>query len=543
MAQHLGAEALFVFVRAAERGALVAAPGLTQTHPEDPTWRDFLAACAQPGVHKGELLYPEQRTLRPATALVLPDGTAFVFLGEQFAIDSVSDSALPLVAALLRAEQAKATAAAAGAKPDEVRPTSTLTATLTATRAELQRALDEVARLNRELQNSAAGERAAIADAEDANRAKDEFLAMLGHELRNPLAPILTALQLMKLRGDLGSAHEQEIIERQITHVIGLVDDLLDISRITRGKAVLKKAPVELAQVVAKAVEQASPLLEKHQHQFTATVAPSGLLLDVDEARLTQVVANLLTNAARYTPPGGEIALRVRRDEKGIELIVSDSGIGIEAEMLPHLFELFFQGKRGSDRAGGGLGLGLALVQTLVAMHGGTVSAHSEGRGRGSQFVVRLPAQLHVTAAPVAPPIKRAAAPAHAARLRVLVVDDNVDAVALIADALRMHGHEVVVAHDGPSALSMLQNFHPEVAVLDIGLPVMDGYELAQKLRSGPGGRAMRLVAMTGYGQPSDIARAKAAGFDRHLVKPVRLAELLGALVRPVPVSEPVSAH
>ena len=371
-------------------------------------------------------------------------------------------------------------------------------------------------------------ERAALAAAEQANRAKDEFLAILGHELRNPLAPIVTALQLMKLKGDMGSSKEQVIIERQVRHVVRLVDDLLDVSRITQGKIDLKKDTFELATVVATAVEIASPLLEQRRHDLAVDVPRQGMRLTADPVRLSQVIANLLTNAAKYTDVEGRIELSAWRDGHEIVLQVKDNGMGIRPELLPKMFDLFIQGARSADRAEGGLGIGLTLVRSLVHMHGGTVVALSEGPGKGSAFVVRLPAAASQTAneaaASSAPKLTKVAHPR-----RVLVVDDNVDAATLLADLCETMGHEVKVAHDGPQALQVLDGFAPEFAVLDIGLPVMDGYELARRMRDqlGP---ACRLIALTGYGQEHDRQRSHDAGFEAHLVKPIDPMRVLGII-------------
>lgn len=366
-------------------------------------------------------------------------------------------------------------------------------------------------------------------DLREASRAKDEFLAMLGHELRNPLSPIVMALQLMRMRGDTGTAREQGIIQRQVEHLVRLVDDLLDISRITRGKIQLKLAACEVQPLLAKAVEQASVLLEQRNHELAIRVQP-GLRCVCDPIRIAQVVANLLTNAARYTEPGGRIELSCEaRDDDRFAIRVRDNGRGIPPEMLPRIFELFYQGPRGIDRAEGGLGIGLALVRSLVALHGGTVEARSEGVGRGSEFVVCLPlsdpaAERPATAAPDAAPPEEAAAVC-----RILLVDDNVDAAHTTAQLLRAHGHEVAVRHDPLSALEAVQAVRPDVALLDIGLPVMDGYELGARIRAicGPD---CHLIAVTGYGQDADKARAREAGFDRHLVKPVAPEEVLAAI-------------
>ena len=357
--------------------------------------------------------------------------------------------------------------------------------------------------------------------AELANRSKDEFLAMLGHELRNPLAPILTALQLMHLRADGALLRERAVIERQVKHVVRLVDDLLDISRITRGKVELAQEPVLLAETVAKAIEMASPLIEQRGHELTVALSP-GLVVLGDPVRLAQIVANLLNNAAKYTERGGHIWVRGELQGRTIRLAVRDSGMGITPEMLTRVFELFAQEPQAIDRAQGGLGLGLAIVRSLVLLHGGTVTAHSDGRGKGSEFTVTLPA-IEATTLPsaISPLPARAASNPDAAR--ILVVDDNVDAMELLAEALELLGHETVRATDGPSALVLAARHQPDIALLDIGLPVMDGYELGRRLRELGGLERIKLVAITGYGQDSDHERSAAAGFNGHLVKPVNL--------------------
>jgi len=352
-----------------------------------------------------------------------------------------------------------------------------------------------------------------------ASQAKDEFLAMLGHELRNPLSPIVTALQLMRMRGDGVHGREGEIIQRQVDHLVRLVDDLLDVSRVTRGKIELKFERVALAQVTNKAVEMASLLVEQRRHQLQVEVEP-GLEWEGDPVRLAQVVSNLLTNAARYTEPGGRLWLRVRRDGPDVvEISVRDTGIGLAPEVRDQVFELFFQGKRSIDRSEGGLGIGLALVKNIVELHGGSVQARSEGRGLGSEFVVRLP--LRSASAMQAPAEQIAVTQPASTPQRVLLVDDNADGADTLGRLLRAHGHAVEVYHDPVSALAAIDRFQPTVALLDIGLPVLDGYQLAARIRALPGGQACRLVALSGYGLAADHARSEVAGFERHLVKPV----------------------
>ncbi len=360
-----------------------------------------------------------------------------------------------------------------------------------------------------------------------ADRRKDEFFAMLGHELRNPLAPILTALELMRIRGDTGGESERAMIERQTRHLVRLVDDLLDISRVTRGKIELRKTRTDLGAVIATAVEMASPLLEQHNHHVSIA-APRGLLfVDGDEFRLAQVFQNLLTNSAKYTPSGGSITVRLTAAGGDAVVEVEDNGEGIAADVLPTIFEPFVQGTRKLERAQGGLGIGLTLVRSLTELHGGRVDAYSPGPGRGSRFVVRLPLAAAITAGfDATQPRGRVGS---RMRRRVLVVDDNQDAADMLAALLRAAGHEVVVAFDGPSALGALPSFTPDVALLDIGLPLMDGYDLARRLKAALPAMP-RLIAITGYGQEHDHLRSQEAGFAAHLVKPVQAAQVLAAV-------------
>ena len=379
-------------------------------------------------------------------------------------------------------------------------------------------------------------EREARREVELALRAKDDFLAMLGHELRNPLAPIVTALQLLRLRGNDPAEREHTIIERQVTHLTTLVDDLLDISRITQGKIELKRESIEMSVVVARAVEIASPLFEQRRHALVVDVPQQGVAAFVDPTRFAQVISNLLTNAAKYTEVGGRVVISVESIAGAVTLSVSDNGIGIAEEMLPRVFDIFMQERQASDRAHGGLGLGLAIVRSLVRMHGGTVSASSGGRGAGSSFVIRLPAVVVADQPQREMPLVAPVQVVPGGVRRVLVVDDNTDAAELLARAMCEFGCETQIAHDGPSALAVIESFRPELALLDIGLPVMDGYELAQLIRNRPNAEPIYLVAVTGYGQKSDIEQALAAGFDEHLTKPVDILQLKALVsgIRPV---------
>jgi len=365
-------------------------------------------------------------------------------------------------------------------------------------------------------------------EARDAIVRKDEFLAMLAHELRNPLAPILSAIQLLRLRGT-AAFKEHEIIERQVRHIIRLVDDLLDISRITRGKIALKVEPLLIAEVLARAIEIAHPLIEQAFHQLTLRVDPPSARVTGDGVRLAQVFANLLTNAAKYSLPGARITVVASCDGTTVKISVRDTGIGIPAALLPKVFDLFVQGERGLDRSQGGLGIGLALVRSLVESHHGTVSVHSDGPGKGSEFVVRLPSAPQLS--PRLPAVISFAK--KLAYARVLVVDDNVDAAELLGEILQSYGHQIAVAHDGPSALLLAASFQPSIAVVDIGLPIMDGYELAGRLRLLPGLQDLRLIALSGYGQSDDKTRSRRAGFNVHLVKPAELDAIVAAISVP----------
>ncbi|MCA1245127.1 PAS domain-containing protein [Massilia sp. MS-15] len=365
-------------------------------------------------------------------------------------------------------------------------------------------------------------------DLRAANRQKDQFLAMLAHELRNPLAPITTAAQLLQ-RGSLDpqrARHASEIIVRQAEHMTDLVNDLLDVSRVTRGLAEIEKEDLDVAAIVHGAVEQVRPLLDMKRHALRLELPAQALHVSGDRTRLVQVMSNILNNAAKYTPAGGEITLRVRSEAGEAVIAVRDNGQGIDLQVLPYIFDLFTQAERTPDRSQGGLGIGLALVKSLVALHGGRVAAHSEGASHGSEFVVRLPL---LRAAP-APDEGCPQAQGQEGPVRVLVVDDNADAAQMLATLLEAHGHAVSVEYDGTTGLARALREQPEVMLLDIGLPDMDGHELARRLRAAPDTAGACLIALTGYGQNEDRERAREAGFDRHLVKPADLSELLHIL-------------
>ena len=389
----------------------------------------------------------------------------------------------------------------------------------------------ENARLYRSVQVEIEERRDIEAKLQESNRRKDEFLAMLSHELRNPLAPIRTALEVVRR---LSPAEPKlnwatDIMGRQVSHLTRLVEDLLDVARINQGKIALQTESLDLRDVLAHAVETVRPYLETRRHQLVRQAPDTPVWMRGDFARLSQVVANLLNNASKYTEEGGSIELSLAVAPEGQAVIsVCDNGIGIDAELLPNVFELFEQGKQSLDRSQGGLGVGLTLVRRLVELHGGTVEAASEGPGRGSQFRIRVPCVSEAVGADDAAANEPVGAPLIGCR--VLVVDDNHDAAEAAAVFLAMAGHEVKAVGDGGEALACAPVFAPDVVVLDIGLPGMDGYEVARRLRGVAETRSSLLIALTGYGQRGDRERARAAGFDHHLTKPAEPDELLSLI-------------
>ena len=361
----------------------------------------------------------------------------------------------------------------------------------------------------------------------EAGRRKDEFLATLAHELRNPLAPIRTGIHILRITGaDSPSQPVLPMMERQLQHLSRLLDDLLDVSRITRGKITLRIERLDVRRIVHAAVETCRPLIEEMHHEFAASLPDEPLWIDGDVVRLTQVVSNLLSNAAKYTPEGGRIGLAAERRGDFVEIAVSDNGYGIPPERLESIFDMFTQLDSPAAQRPGGLGIGLSLAKGLVALHRGTIEARSDGPGRGSEFRVRLPAgPMRADDAPAA-----ASEPQIPARRRMLIVDDNRDAAYSLEMFLQLMGHDVRVAHDGERAVQLASEFRPQTIFLDLGMPGMDGYEACRRIRAADWGRTMRLIAITGWGQDEDRRKSALAGFDIHLVKPVdpeTLAELL----------------
>ncbi|HEY4215023.1 MAG TPA: response regulator [Steroidobacteraceae bacterium] len=409
----------------------------------------------------------------------------------------------------------------------------------------LQRANSELESANRSLQSEVA-ERVRIERAlKEADRHKDEFLAMLAHELRNPLAPIYNAVQLMRRKpmADPQLIWSRDIIERQLAHLSRLVDDLLDVSRITRGKINLNKERTEIWALVGRAVETTQPLITERDHELTIDVIDDGLAVVGDPTRLTQALGNILSNAAKYTERGGRIVVSARRDGPEVDIRVVDNGEGIPGDLLPDIFNLFTQLDRTSGHAQGGLGIGLALVRKLVEMHGGSVTASSEGAGKGSEFRIRLPLDTQDVPASLSPGASRRSAASNdheqsidvsgdRVKRRILLADDNNDALESLATLLQLGGHDVVTASNGALALECAERHRPEVMLLDIGMPLVDGYEVARRIRVQPWGQQITLVALTGWGQDSDRRRSREAGFDSHLVKPLDMDKLTELLER-----------
>jgi signal transduction histidine kinase/CheY-like chemotaxis protein len=511
LAQYLKLDAVVLLVRDPAVGALVPVVGMPQTLRGGQRWRAFVRHCAQDGRHQAEVDLPEGQSRR-AVALA-GHGTALVLLGgsdlqaEQWA---VLQDALPLLGATFRQEQA---VVAAEAEAHESREAALRAHTLAGA---LEAARAEGARLNVELREE--------------HQRKDEFLAMLAHELRNPLAPIVTSIQLLKhpsLAEDQ-RRRQIEIVERQAAQMSRLVEDLLDVSRVSRGRIELKREPLDLRSVLREAVEASSSMMHSRRHRLTVLLPEVPLVLDADAVRLTQVFSNMLLNAAKYTDPGGCIELTARAQGGRAVVRVQDNGIGIPQQLLPRIFDLFMQVPVSIDRSEGGLGIGLTLVKRLVQLHGGDVAVESEGTGRGARFTVRLPLATGPVALPGPPAPDAAALPQP---LRILVVDDNHDAADTLARALELQGHAAECAYSGPAGLRRAEELDADLVLLDLGLPQMDGYEVAQRLRRQQKRHRPYLVALTGYGSPRDRERSRSAGFDDHRVKPLSDADLRSVLL------------
>jgi signal transduction histidine kinase len=401
---------------------------------------------------------------------------------------------------------------------------------LEALNATLQRANAELERTNRSLQIEVVERARAEQALQEADRNKDEFLAMLAHELRNPLAPIHNALQLMRMQPSAGQSQwAQEVIQRQLAYLTRLVDDLLDVSRITRGKIELKIESIDVARVIASAVETSRPYVDAQQHSLVVSLPSEPLRLKGDFARVGQILANLVNNAAKYTDKGGQIVVTAVREGADVVFRVRDSGMGIPKEQLSSIFEPFRQIERTLDRSQGGLGIGLTLAKRLAEMQGGTISAYSEGPDHGSEFTVRLPGEFESRAVEAAS-MESALPPTSPLDLRVLIVDDNRDAAHSTAVLLRSAGCNVDLAYDGEEAVRVVPTVRPDVVLLDLGLPKLDGYQVAERIRADRSNGKSLIIALSGYGQDEHRLRSKLAGFDYHLVKPIEPTALTGLL-------------
>ena len=500
LAAHLGAEELLIFLPDPELGVLVSAPGFTQTLRGDSGWRTFLADCAARRETKRLVELPLGSS-RSALAISSAEVVVVLLGGEPRESELTTLAcALPLLAGLLKSEHQ---IALASAEATDARETANRA---TALSSALEAARSEHAKLNTELREE--------------HRRKDEFLAMLAHELRNPLSPLLTSLEILRHPAVTVDQRDRHInvMRRQVSQISRLVEDLLDVSRVGQGRIELKRQQVALRDVIDHALEECQPLLQTRRHQVSVSLPEAALLVDVDPVRMRQVFANLLNNAAKYTDPGGRLMVKAERDGTDAVVRIEDNGIGITADMLPHVFDLFAQGQVSIERAQGGLGIGLTLVRMLLELHGGSVAAESPGTGQGSTFIVRLPlaeVDVHARAASTGK-IKEG----QRRLLRVLIVDDNHDAADSMAAMLELMGHHAEVAYDGIKALQLAYDLEPDLVLLDLGLPDMDGFEVARRLRRLPN-RIPRVVALTGYGADEDKRRTSEAGFDEHVIKPV----------------------
>lgn len=510
----LGGDELFIFVRDEELDTFLPARGLPQTIPGGSGWADLLLRCRMPGEHRGVVAYPDKSSSRPARALATADGIAVAILGEAARLPPVEALCLPLLASMMRAEfAAEAAAGRERAAREEARQAATVTSVLDATRAELERSLGVTRHL--------------LAELKAADHAKDEFLAMLAHELRNPLAPLVSTLDLLRHQGPSAPAFGRhlDVLDRQVRHLKRLVEDLLDVSRISRGLIVLQREPIEVRGLLLQAVDGLRPLLESERHSLSLSLSEKPLYVLADAVRLSQVFANLLTNAVKYTDPGGRIEVSLRRAGDRVEICVRDNGIGIEPDMLPRIFDLFTQAPRALDRSKGGLGIGLTLVKRLVALHHGSITVRSEGVGKGSDFTVDLPL---VAPPPKVAPSSEPSVSSSPRAMRILLIEDNADAADMLGEVLRLQGCSVRIARDGEQGIAAAAEFAPELVLVDIGLPKLDGYAVAKELRARM--PFVRIIALSGYGGEEYRARGRSSGFDAYLVKPVELEDLLAVL-------------
>jgi signal transduction histidine kinase/ActR/RegA family two-component response regulator len=510
LARRCGVDEIIILVRDSQLGSLIPAPGFPQTLAGGASWRTFLRDCVAPGRCEADVEIP--RGVHRHAVGIVPDGVAAVFLGG--APDEVElaliERVMPMLSHALIAEQSARFASAAA---EDAHGTASRARSLADA---LEAARSEQARLNARLY--------------DEHRRKDDFLAMLAHELRNPLTPLVTSIELIRRANGVASEKHLGIMSRQVRQLSRLVEDLLDVSRVSRNRIELRCHRLRLADVVSDALDASRPFLESRRHRIELDLAREDIHVHADNVRLAQVFANLLHNAGKYTDPGGCIRVSSGCEGDRTFVRVEDNGLGIDPPMLGSVFELFAQAPMSLDRAQGGLGIGLTLVKALVELHGGTVDARSEGLGHGSTFTVRLPLAA-VAAAAASPPAPRPTADPYDRPLRVLVVDDNEDAANSIADVLRVMGHHAEVAFSGLKGMHMAEDVEPDLVLLDIGLPEIDGYEVARRLRRSAR-RPVRLVAVTGYGAEKDKKLSSDAGFDEHVVKPIMPEMIAGIIER-----------
>jgi len=516
LADRLGAGQVLIFIRDPDVDALLPAPGMEQTLRGGPAWRAFLKRCSEPGRQEAVVDLPANRQV-PALALVWGNVALIMLGGSPDPADLAQiEPLLPLLGAALGCEQ------------------EVVVAQSEATAAKL--AAGQAKLLAKALEASRAEGAALNARLRDEHRRKDDFLAMLAHELRNPLSPLVTSVELLRRHGgDTAMVNRQlAAMARQVDQLSRLVEDLLDVSRVSHGRISLRREVLGLADVLAHALESSRLLIDVRNHHTRLEGVEEPLMVDADRVRLTQVFANLINNAAKYSEPGGTISITIWREGVMAVVSVADTGMGISSTMLPRVFDLFEQSSDTRIRAQGGLGIGLTLVRSLVALHGGTVQAQSPGTNQGSTFTVRLPLldvpSLPAADAGAAPSVAGADASADQPAavedaLRVLVVDDNRDAADSLCEILQMLGHQCEAAHSALDALQVADGMDADLIMLDIGLPEIDGYELARRLRR-QGHRHAWFVALTGYGSDEDRRRSIAAGFDEHVVKPVKLETL-----------------